>query len=346
MKNLLTLEEQQLVLNGKLPDEITIDDVVFLVSYPKSGSTWLRFLIGNYLTQNNCNFINHRQIMPSIYDGRDLIENSKTRPLFIKSHASYTPIYRKIIYIVRNGMDVAISSYHYCIKLRSIPQDTKFDDFLFLFNYGFEDYFNSTVGTWSSHIHGWLDNSVSNFLLVSYEDLKRNPCQQLEKVLAFSGVEFHNELIQSAVLASSFEKMQNLEIEQYSYDPEFVDPEFINSDRSINFVRKGAIGEGQSCFSQEQINSFLKFHSSAMTRLGYLPENYMSENPKLLQQTQSQLQQTQSQLQQTQSQLQQTQSQLQQTQQVVTMMEDSKFWKIRQAWFKTKQMLRLLVTLK
>ena len=48
----------------------------------------------------------------------------------------------------------------------------------------------------------------------------------------------------------------------------------------------------------------------------------------------SQLEQTQSQLEQTQSQLEQTQSQLEQTQSQLHEMESSKFWKIRQIWFK------------
>ena len=48
----------------------------------------------------------------------------------------------------------------------------------------------------------------------------------------------------------------------------------------------------------------------------------------------SQLDQTQSQLEQTQSQLEQTQSQLEQTQSQLHEIESSKFWKIRQIWFK------------
>jgi len=58
-----------------------------------------------------------------------------------------------------------------------------------------------------------------------------------------------------------------------------------------------------------------------------------------LEQSQSQLQQTQTQLQQTQSQLQQTQSQLQQTQNIIAVIEDSKFWKLRNLWLLLKQLI-------
>ena len=76
--------------------------------------------------------------MPSIYpEDYNRMKNSKTRPLFLKSHESYTPLYKNVIYIVRNGMDVAVSSYHQFLKFRVIPQDTTFDDFLLLFQLWF-----------------------------------------------------------------------------------------------------------------------------------------------------------------------------------------------------------------
>ncbi|MCW5314789.1 methyltransferase domain-containing protein [Nostoc sp. KVJ3] len=72
-------------------------------------------------------------------------------------------------------------------------------------------------------------------------------------------------------------------------------------------------------------------------------QSQLQQTQSQLQQTQSQLQQTQSQLQQTQSQLQQTQSQLQQTEERIAAIESSKFWKIRQAWFRIKQRIGLRI---
>ena len=51
-----------------VPKTIFPDDV-FIVSYPKSGSTWLRFLIGNYLSENQCRFSNVQTFVPDVpYD--------------------------------------------------------------------------------------------------------------------------------------------------------------------------------------------------------------------------------------------------------------------------------------
>ena len=73
----------------------------------------------------------------------------------------------------------------------------------------------------------------------------------------------------------------------------------------------------------------------------YKTKDELQQTKENLQQSHSQLQQTQQQLQQTQQQLQQTQQQLQQTQDTVTGMESSKFWQLRQGWFKLKQTLGL-----
>ena len=85
-------------------------------------------------------------------------------------------------------------------------------------------------------------------------------------------------------------------------------------------------------FKLEQMESQLKFQLE-VTNL------QLQQTQSQLQQAQSQLQQTQSQLQQTQSQLQQTQSQLQQTQGKVDAIQSSKFWKLREKWFKFRRII-------
>jgi multidrug resistance efflux pump len=60
-----------------------------------------------------------------------------------------------------------------------------------------------------------------------------------------------------------------------------------------------------------------------------------------LDQSKSQLQHTQAELDQSKSQLQHAQAELEQAKITTGAMETSKFWKLRQEWFKVKHLLRL-----
>src|SRR5438477_9923385 len=93
----------------------------FLVSYPRSGSTWTRFLIGNLLsTGEPITFANIERRCPSIYICSDRQLRAVTRPRLLTSHEAFDPSYTTIIYVVRDPPAVAVSFYHYSIKNRHI----------------------------------------------------------------------------------------------------------------------------------------------------------------------------------------------------------------------------------
>jgi hypothetical protein len=238
-----------------VPDSIYPDDV-FIVSYPKSGNTWMRFLVGNYLTGNECTFENCHKITPDIHMNPERCSAIK-RPRFIKSHAPYRSQYPNAIYMVRDGRDVAVSYYHYKLRMRDIAPDTDFAEFLESFNQGRVDPFD----TWSDHVQSWLDQADS-LLLVRYEDLQDDAELELRRVLEFSGVDIE-EGLQSAVDASKFENMK----EQEEKDRETVDRGSKSSER---FMRKGKSGQWQDYFDGETHREFLEFHGSSLRRLGYV----------------------------------------------------------------------------
>src|SRR5438132_5015556 len=96
-------------------------DDVFLVSYPRSGNTWTRFLLGNLIDQNDpVTFSNVESRIPEIYFNRDRFLRALPRPRMLKSHEPFQPHYPRVIYIVRDPRDVAVSFYHHNVKARNI----------------------------------------------------------------------------------------------------------------------------------------------------------------------------------------------------------------------------------
>src|SRR5215470_17884303 len=106
-------------------------DDTFLVSYPKSGNTWMRFLIANLLQQNPpVGLLDADDLIP-IVDGKSkkFFDNMKS-PRIIKSHFSFIPAYKRVIYVVRDPRDVVMSQYHYQIKRGVLDKAAVLDNYV------------------------------------------------------------------------------------------------------------------------------------------------------------------------------------------------------------------------
>src|SRR5437868_10954354 len=89
-------------------------DDVFIVSFPRSGNTWTRFLVGNLISQNEpISFVNVESRIPDIYLHSQESLCRMSRPRVLKSHEPFDPRYKKVIYVVRDPRDVAVSRYHF-----------------------------------------------------------------------------------------------------------------------------------------------------------------------------------------------------------------------------------------
>jgi len=235
------------------------DDDVFLVSYPKSGNTWLRFLIGNYLSNNNCDFKNSHLLVPDIDFNPESIV-SCPKPRFIKSHKLNPKHYKKVVYLVRDGRDVAVSYFFHLKKYNLIPKEMTFKEYIPLFINGSL----SAYGSWGGHVCSWMSNSNDESMIIRYEDLKNNTPGILKKILIFSGSCVDDKKITQAVAASGIVKMQKIEKQQHK--------ETIllsKSDPSVLFVRKGSVGDWVNYFDRAMHDIFLDAFGSVLNEQGY-----------------------------------------------------------------------------
>lgn len=230
-----------------------------MVSYPKSGNTWVRFLICNYLTNGKCNFLKVSNMIPDLH----MKPNSPSKCLelrIFKSHLPYQPNYKNVIFLVRDGRDIAVSYYFHLIKQRKIDRNTQFSEFLNKFNRG-----DLPFGSWSVHVNSWLNRKSGRFLLIKFEEILNNPQKELEKILGFLGIEIDFQKIKIAIEASIFSRMSQLESEQQS-----LVTTLSNSILDIPFMRKGIAGDYLNYFNKEQEAEFIEIHFEVLKRLDYI----------------------------------------------------------------------------
>ncbi len=191
-----------------------LPDDMFLVSYPKSGNTWTRFLIANLVyRERNPDFSNINQLLPDV-EGmfkRDLERVS--RPRILKSHQYFDPRFPKVIYVVRDPRDVVLSEYHFDIKRRAIADDFPLQQFVSRFLRG---ELNHPYGTWGENVASWFytRRQDSRFLLVTYEALQTRPAEEMRRIASFMGISPDPERLAFAIEQSSADRMREMEKKQ------------------------------------------------------------------------------------------------------------------------------------
>ena len=255
--------KSRLKFNKPVGNNLTVlEDDIFIVSYPRSGNTWLRFLLGTLLYGEKVDWLNIERIIPDIYinSNKDLLKIN--RPRILKSHQLYDKRYNKVIYLVRDVRDVAISFYYFRLKTDS-KFIKSFDEFILYF----AEEKLATFGTWGENVQSWLDNKdkVKNgFFLMKYEDLMCDTYKEILKILEFLKIKKTQKKVKEAINWTSFNNMKKLEKNQEKYVRIFK-----NTNLSIPFVRKGVINNWKTQFSKKHIQIYNKHCNDLLIKLGY-----------------------------------------------------------------------------
>jgi hypothetical protein len=240
-------------------------DDTFVVSYPRSGNTWTRFLIANLVyPEQNVSFTNIEKLIPDTSSQSNRALKATPRPRIIKTHEYFDHRYGKIIYIVRDPRDVALSYYDFQRKYRQIedgyPLERYVDDLVA------GRLISSGWGTWSENVASWFftRGKRKEFLLLRYEDMMSDTTRELARIATFLGIEPQPDRLQSAIERSSADHMRELEKLESG---KWVATK--NRRNDIPFVRVAKSGGWRTSLPESCVRQIETAWGDLMTALGY-----------------------------------------------------------------------------
>jgi hypothetical protein len=240
-------------------------DDIFLVTYPRSGSTWSCFLFGNLFHRNqSVDFANLDRLVPQIDDHPDRVLRSL--PRILKSHECFDPRYPRVVHIVRDPRDVAVSFYYYSLKVRVFPDGYPMDDFVDRFLVAKVVDWADRLGSWEDHTLSWLRlrYGKKNYCLIRYEDLLADPTRELAKTAPLLRMDLTPDRIERAVHLSSASQMRSLEQQQWD---KWATTK--GTRRDIPFVREAKSGGWRKHLSEAAVSKIEQAWGATMQELGY-----------------------------------------------------------------------------
>jgi len=242
--------------------EVYPDDT-FVISYPKSGNTWTRFLVANLAYPDTpADFSNINTLIPDpeSLSKRELARSP--RPRILKSHTYFDPRFPRILYIVRDPRDVAVSEYHFHRKRRLVPDDYPIAQHVTNFVAGK----TTQYASWGENVIGWLmtRGHRPGFLLLRYEDLLADAFSEVKKMEHFLGLPPSDARVRQAIERSSSERMRELEKTQA-----LTWSSIKETRQDIPFVRTARAGNWRTDLPESAVAEIENAWGPLMTWLGY-----------------------------------------------------------------------------
>lgn len=242
---------------------------MFLVTYPKSGTNWLGFLVASVINRQQATPI--ELTLDSFVDLVPDVNRASSRPgvlrryrglpspRFFLTHGTpdFAAVFPKVVYLVRDPRDVMVSYYYH--HRRTVR---RFSRSLAEFVAGLDDLWPCP---WPAHVRGWLDRLRGRpHLLVRYENMKRDTAAVLRDVLAFAGLSADPGITRGAVAASSFESVRALE-ERHGQQGARGDPR-------VPFIRAGKNAGFGEALDPELVALIERKCGDVMAAVGYGPQ--------------------------------------------------------------------------
>ncbi len=271
--------------------------IIWLASYPKSGNTWLRAFLANYLMGgseaipiNDLGRIGfgdsswpayrdaagrdpnlmaiadllriRRQVLETIADnGADInlvkTHHARTR---IKGHWLIpADLTRTAIYLVRNPLDMVVSYADHWGTTQEFAARH-----IALPTNGIPASKKTVaqyLGNWSEHVRSWEKAENYRALILRYEDLLADPEGSFTKIVRHVGAPVEPDALRLSLQFSSFNALSAQEAET-GFDE--------RGPKQSRFFRRGGAGNWQEELDPELADKIRKDHGAVMKQYGYL----------------------------------------------------------------------------
>ena len=275
------------------------NSIVWLASYPKSGNTWVRAFLANYLsnaqTPVSINDIHkygvgdnilgmYQRVAGGPLDLKDTELSVKLRGKvlagivannadvnLVKTHNINNHVYnihlippqvtRSAIYIMRNPLDM-VSSYarHFGLTVEDAAHRICHPH---NGSGAYEKNVATFMGSWSEHVKSWTRALPYPVLVLRYEDMLAQPEVEFAKVVQHFGMPVDPERLARAIKNCSFDELKRQESEQ-----EFIE----RSEYTDKFFVKGQSGQWKDELSRRVIKDIKRGNREVMKKYGYWDE--------------------------------------------------------------------------
>lgn len=278
---------------------MSLRNIVWLASYPKSGNTWTRIFLANYLFAKAEPFpINqlskigmgdsrvkrYREVAPGPFDPSNDLDCMKRRQLvlrrlagngadinFSKTHNQNDVVFglplipeqftRAAIYIIRDPRDVVLSyADHFDKSLAESVEDLADQN---ASSGGAAD--SQTVrqffGNWSQHVRSWTTRGPFPVTVLRYEDLQEAPERTFTSLLQALEIPVEQARLEQAIAFSQFNTVRAQEDKDgFNETPRSAD----------RFFNSGTSGRWREDLPGPLADRIAAQHGEQMRRFGYL----------------------------------------------------------------------------
>lgn len=271
--------------------------IIWLASYPKSGNTWTRAFLANYILAtdqpvpiNEMRRFTFGDSMIGVYEkvnGGPINGLSDEQILFlrarmfkglssngadmnfVKTHNINGVVHgnklipadltRLAIYILRNPLGIIPSySRHFGME---IDQTIGAISHSLNASKGNETNVIEYMGSWSEHVDTWTQTRKFPIHVMRYEDMLEKPHKTFKALVRKIGLPFDKDRLEMAIQFSSFKELKRQE-KTYGFIEQ--------SSNTDSFFHSGEIDAWKDALSEQQIADVKERHGKTMQRFGYL----------------------------------------------------------------------------